>query len=104
MFAVVGQNCEYEHETENIACIFIYTLLTDIAIIGSLMLFEQFHFVCVFTSGQISVMDYLINELEVDPLAKDNGGMTTVHVATQNQMFEAIKVIYTNKTLGTWVS
>ncbi len=38
------------------------------------------------------MLDYLINELEVDPLARDNMGMTTIHVAAQNQMFEAIKV------------
>lgn len=39
-------------------------------------------------------MEYLIDELGVDPLAKDTMGMTTVHVATQNQMFDAVKVIF----------
>ena len=40
----------------------------------------------------MEILDYLINEVEVDPLARDNMGMTTIHAATQNQMFEAVKV------------
>jgi len=60
------------------------------------MLWRYFNTFIGFTyliSGQIAVMDYLINEVKVDPLATDSSGMTTVHVATQNQMFDAVKVL-----------
>ena len=54
------------------------------------MLYNFFFFFLL--AGKVEILDYLINEVEVDPLARDNMGMTTIHAATQNQMFEAVKV------------
>ena len=43
-------------------------------------------------AGKLQVLDYLINELEQDPLAKDKDGMITVHAATQNERASTVKV------------
>ena len=42
--------------------------------------------------GKLNVLDYLINDLGQDPLAKDKDDMTTVHAATQNEMTSTVKV------------
>lgn len=42
--------------------------------------------------GKLNVLDYLINDLGQDPLAKDKDDMTTVHAATQNEMAPTVKV------------
>ncbi len=41
--------------------------------------------------GKLNVLDYLINELGQDPVAKDKDGMITVHAATQNEMTPTVK-------------
>jgi hypothetical protein len=38
------------------------------------------------------MLDYLINDLEQDPVAKDKDGLTTVHAATQNERTSTVKV------------
>ena len=57
-----------------------------------LNLYPQNAYVFLFNLGKINVLEYLITELGVDPLAKDDMGMCTVHAATQNKMFGAVKV------------
>ena len=42
--------------------------------------------------GKENVLDYLINELDQDPVAKDKDGLTTVHAATQNERASTVKV------------
>ena len=37
------------------------------------------------------MLDYLVSDLEQDPVAKDKDGMTTVHAATQNEMTPTVK-------------
>lgn len=44
------------------------------------------------TLGKLDVLDYLINELGVDPIARDKSGMSCVHAATQGGQPNAIKV------------
>lgn len=43
-------------------------------------------------AGKVNVLDYLINELDQDPAAKDKDGLTTVHAATQNERASTVKV------------
>ena len=43
--------------------------------------------------GKLDVLDYLINELGVDPVARDKSGMSCVHAATQGGQSNAIKVV-----------
>jgi len=43
--------------------------------------------------GKLDVLDYLINELGVDPVARDKSGMSCVHAATQGGQPNAIKVV-----------
>ena len=43
-------------------------------------------------TGRLNVLDYLINELGEDPVAKDKDGMTSIHTATQNEMVPTVKV------------
>lgn len=45
------------------------------------------------------MLDYLINELGVDPVARDKSGMSCVHAATQGGQPNAIKVIPCNMPL-----
>lgn len=42
--------------------------------------------------GKLNILDYLINDLGQDPLAKDKDGMATVHAATQNEKTSTVKV------------
>jgi len=42
--------------------------------------------------GKLDVLDYLVNELGVDPVARDKSGMSCVHAATQGGQPNAIKV------------
>lgn len=48
------------------------------------------------TLGKLDVLDYLINELGVDPVARDKSGMSCVHAATQGGQPNAIKVTLCN--------
>ena len=41
------------------------------------------------------MLDYLINELGVDPVARDKSGMSSVHAATQGGKPNAVKVCET---------
>lgn len=41
------------------------------------------------------MLRYLINELGVDPVARDNDGLTTLHAATQGGHLDAVKVSIT---------
>ena len=43
-------------------------------------------------TGKLRVLRYLINELGVDPVARDNDGLTTLHAATQGGHLDAVKV------------
>ena len=38
------------------------------------------------------MLRYLISELGVDPVARDNDGLTTLHAATQGGHLDAVKV------------
>lgn len=40
----------------------------------------------------MNVLDYLINDLNQDTVAKDKDGLTTVHAATQNERASTVKV------------
>ncbi len=42
-------------------------------------------------TGQLKVLDYLINELGVDPVARDKAGMCSVHAATQGRHPTTVK-------------
>lgn len=44
------------------------------------------------TSGQLTILDYLINELGVDPVAREKSGVSTVHAAVQAGQYKAVKV------------
>ena len=44
------------------------------------------------TAGKLDVLDYLVNELEVDPVARDKAGMSSVHAATQGGQTNTVKV------------
>lgn len=46
----------------------------------------------MFPVGKLNILDYLINELDLDPLAKDKDGLTTIHAATQNERASTVKV------------
>lgn len=43
-------------------------------------------------TGQLAVLDYLINELGVDPVAREKSGISTVHAAVQAGQYKAVKV------------
>ena len=38
------------------------------------------------------MLDYLVNELGVDPVARDKSGMSSVHAATQGGQPSTVKV------------
>lgn len=46
----------------------------------------------LFPIGKLNILDYLVNELDLDPLAKDKDGLTTIHAATQNERASTVKV------------
>ena len=45
-----------------------------------------------FFSGRLKVLDYLINELGVDGVAREKGGLSSVHAATQGGHPTTVKV------------
>lgn len=46
------------------------------------------------------MLDYLINDLGQDPVAKDKDGLTTVHAAAQNERASTVKV---RRTDAAWM-
>ena len=48
--------------------------------------------VTVYCTGKLNVLEYLIDELGVDPVARDKSGMSSVHAATQGGQPSAVKV------------
>ena len=47
------------------------------------------------------MLDYLVNELGVDPVARDKSGMSSVHAATQGGQPTTVKVsVLHNHTLA----
>ena len=38
------------------------------------------------------MLDYLINELGVDPVAREKSGISTIHTAVQAGRYKAVKV------------
>ena len=43
-------------------------------------------------TGELGILDYLINELGQDAVGKDRAGLTTVHAATQSERIDTVKV------------
>ena len=43
-------------------------------------------------AGQLTILDYLINELGADPVAREKSGISTVHAAVQAGRYKAVKV------------
>lgn len=42
--------------------------------------------------GRLTVLDYLINELGIDPVAREKSGISSVHAAVQAGRYKAVKV------------
>ena len=45
-----------------------------------------------YLTGRLDVLDYLINELGMDPVARDKVDMSSVHAATQGGQLSTVKV------------
>ena len=43
-------------------------------------------------TGRLTVLDYLINELGADPVAREKSGISSVHAAVQAGRYKAVKV------------
>lgn len=44
--------------------------------------------------GKIDVLKYMINEVGVDPVARDSSGMSTTHAAAMGHQLETVKVTH----------
>ena len=51
-----------------------------------------FSFTLFFCSGKIDILEYLIGELDLDPVARDNAGNSTIHAAVMGNQLAAVKV------------
>ena len=49
-------------------------------------------FHALFCSGKIDILDYLIGELDLDPVARDSAGNSTIHAAVMGNQLAAVKV------------
>ena len=58
----------------------------------SCLILTYFLFALFFCLGKVDILDYLIGELGLDPVARDSSGNSTIHAAVMGNQLAAVKV------------